>query len=111
MGLRKITMMIRVVFSVVRIACAAMLLWALARHAYSYYQLLKVVATATCVFGVYCAIAWKKMGWAWVFGMLAVVFNPLVSIALGRQLWNVVDVAVATFLLVSVFVFKPSLES
>lgn len=99
--------MIQVAFVVTRVACATMLLWALAPHPYSYYQLLKVVATATCVFGVYCAIAWRKTGWAWIFGMLAVVFNPLISIALGRQTWNVVDTVVAAFLLISLFIFKP----
>jgi hypothetical protein len=103
-------MMIQAAFLVARIACAIMLLWALARHPYSYYQLLKVVATATFVFGVYCAISWKKTGWAWIFGMLAVVFNPLISIALGRQIWNVVDVVVAAFLLISLFMFKPTMS-
>ena len=42
----------------------------------------------------------KKTEWAVVFGALAMLFQPLLKISLGRTLWNVVDVAVAVLLLV-----------
>ena len=32
---------------------------------------------------------------AWTFGALALLFQPFIKIALGRLIWNVVDVVVA----------------
>ena len=42
----------------------------------------------------------SKMGLAVTFGALAVLFQPIVKIALGRTMLNVVDVIVAVLLLV-----------
>jgi hypothetical protein len=37
------------------------------------------------------------------FGALALLFQPFIKIALGRTIWNIVDVAVAILLLVLIF--------
>lgn len=100
--------MMWIMFIIGRVVVAGMLVWALAQHPYGYYQLLRVVTTAVCVFGIYCAVSWKKAGWPWVFGILAVLFNPLVPIRLPRVTWNVIDIAVALFLIVSILLFRPS---
>lgn len=42
----------------------------------------------------------KQEGLMVVFGALALLFQPFIKIALGRTLWNVVDVAVAILLVV-----------
>jgi hypothetical protein len=62
---------------------------------YGYYQLVRVVATAAFAF-----LAYQERGnnLLWVFIGLALLFQPFEKIALGRTLWNVVDVAVAVFL-------------
>lgn len=44
---------------------------------------------------------------SFAFFGLAVLFQPLVKIALGRTLWNILDVAVAIFLVVLTFIEKP----
>jgi len=41
-----------------------------------------------------------------VYGALALLFQPFFKIALGRELWNVVDVIVAVGLIVSLFIGK-----
>ncbi len=41
-----------------------------------------------------------------VFIVLAVLFQPVLKISMGRELWNVVDVIVGVGLLVSVVVEK-----
>lgn len=38
---------------------------------------------------------------------LAILFQPFIKIALGRELWNIVDVLIGVTLLVSVFI-KPN---
>lgn len=93
-------------FILARVVAAAMLLWSLARHPYSYFELLRIVVCAVCAFGIYAAIQWKQQGWAWAFGVLILLFNPFVKVALGRQMWNYVDVAVAVFLIASIFLLK-----
>lgn len=98
--------MTKFAFTVARIVCAGMLVWALWRHSYGYFEALRLGVLAVCVFGIYCARAWKQEGWIWAFGFFAVLFNPFVKIALGRQTWNVVDVVVAAFLVVSLFFLR-----
>ena len=41
----------------------------------------------------------NKQGLAITFGALALLFQPLFKVALGRTVWNVVDVLVAIFLI------------
>jgi hypothetical protein len=62
---------------------------------YGYYQLVRVVATAAFAF-----LAYQERGnnLLWVFIGLALLFQPFEKIALGRSLWNGVDIAVAVFL-------------
>jgi hypothetical protein len=42
----------------------------------------------------------KQMEWAFAFGALALLFQPFVKIALGRTMWNIMDVVVAIMLIV-----------
>ena len=78
---------------------AALLLLCLAPMPYGYYQ-------------AFAVMAWnyyekKQEGWAIVFGALALLFQPIVKIALGRLVWNVVDVVVAVLLIgISLRTFK-----
>jgi hypothetical protein len=67
---------------------------------YGYYQLVGFVAMV--VFGVmaYKYYEEKKNVLAITFGALALLFQPFVKVALGRTMWNVVDVAVAIGLIV-----------
>lgn len=40
----------------------------------------------------------QKEGMAIFFGAVAILFQPIIKISLGRTLWNVVDVAMAIIL-------------
>jgi len=62
---------------------------------YGYYQLLRVVV---CGAGAY--IAWlshhSKYPWAvWVFGFVAILFNPLAPVHLPRATWGLLDLVCA----------------
>ena len=53
----------------------------------------------------------KKEALVWTFGALALLFQPLAKISLGRDVWNIVDVAVAVLLIVLTFaVNKKTIE-
>ena len=53
-------------------------------------------------FGVmsYQYIQKKLTVWAITFGALALLFQPFIKVALGRTMWNIVDVIVAILLIV-----------
>lgn len=85
---------------------AAMLLLCLTPMPYGYYMLVRFVAMV--VFGVmaYRYYQEKNEKQAWVLGLLALLFQPFAKIALGRLIWNIVDVIVAIGLIVLFFVEK-----
>ena len=74
---------------------AALLLLCLAPMPYGYYQLVRFVAMI--MFLVFAYNYWRKdqHSLAIVLGALALLFQPFVKIALGRTMWNIVDVIVA----------------
>lgn len=41
-----------------------------------------------------------------IYGGLALLFQPFFKIALGRQMWNIVDIVVGIGLIISIFI-KP----
>jgi len=89
-------------FVVVRLAVAGLLVWALARHPYSYYVLLRWVTCAVAVYSV--IVAWPAERWGWVvaFGTVALLFNPLVPVHLDRSTWATIDVVVAALMIGSI---------
>lgn len=82
---------------------AAMLLLCLAPMPYGYFMLVRFVMMVA--FGVlaYQYYLRNKVAATWIFGALAVLFQPIYKIALGRTVWNIVDVIVAIFLIVLFF--------
>ena len=83
------------------------MLLCLAHMPYGYYNLVRfvsMVAFAAMAYGYYRE---KKEELAITFGALAVLFQPLFKIALGRTVWNVVDVAVAILLVLLWIKEKP----
>lgn len=89
-----------------KIILAILLFLCLLDMPYGYYQFVRFVSFA--VFGYFAYIANQKDNKteAFVFVALALLFQPFVKIALGRTLWNLVDVVVGTGLVLSVF-FEP----
>ena len=43
----------------------------------------------------------EKLGWTWVMGILAAIFNPVLPIHLEREVWAFIDVAVAVVFVAS----------
>ena len=66
---------------------------------YGYYMLVRFVSMVA--FGV---MAWRyytqnKVALTITFASLALLFQPFIKIALGRTMWNIVDVIVAILLM------------
>jgi len=85
----------------VKIFLAAILLLCLIDWSYGYYLFVRFASTASFVYLAYAASQKNQSVAVAVFILLAILFQPFEKIALGRTLWNVVDVAVALGLIVS----------
>jgi hypothetical protein len=83
-----------------KLLLAALLLLCLAPMPYGYYQLVRIVAMIVFAIMAYQYYGKKVMPLAITFAGLALLFQPFIMVALGRTMWNVVDVVVAVGLIV-----------
>jgi hypothetical protein len=89
---------------------AALAAWAVSRHPYSYYTLVRWLAF---IGGAY--MAWRlykseMLGLAILFGCTALLFNPVAPFYLRRHTWEILDVACAGLFLFAAHLttrFKP----
>lgn len=71
------------------------LLGALAELPYGYYTLLRLVTCGAAGFAIYCFYS-SQYRWAiWVFGVITLLFNPVIPVHLSRQTWQLLDVLAA----------------
>ena len=88
------------------IIAALILFGALWDWPYGYYQLLRFAVCGVSVYVAFMAYVWKKLWAAWLFGFIAVLFNPLIPVHLSRELWQPIDFACALLFAVVAFVLK-----
>lgn len=82
---------------------AAMLLLCLAPMPYGYYMLVRWAAMVVFAVTAFNYYAESKKELAITFGALALLFQPFIKIALGRTIWNIVDVVAAILLIILFF--------
>lgn len=80
-----------------------MLLICLLDMPYSYYEAVRFIALVAFGFLAYIENKKGNNGLAVSFIVLALLFQPFFKVALGRTLWNIVDVIVAIGLIVSIY--------
>jgi len=95
----------------IKIILAILLFLCLADMPYGFYQFVRLLALAG-----FAALAFmaNKEGWQTemiVYIVLAILFQPVLKIALGRELWNMLDVIVGVGLLGAVFMKKQNPEA
>lgn len=87
---------LKVLFSILLFVC-------LFDMPYGYYQLVRFLALIFFGILAYKANQQNKQTETIVYGSLALLFQPIYKISLGRELWNIVDVIVGIGLLISLF--------
>lgn len=92
----------------IALSLAALLLLCLAPMPYGYFQIVRVVAMIAFVIMAYQYYQEDRVPLAITFGGLALLFQPFLKIALGRTIWNIVDVLVALLLIVLTIQTKKS---
>jgi len=82
-------------------ACAAMLFIGAAPLPYGYYTLLRIVVCIVCSIA---ALKTHRAGASiipWIFGFIAILFNPFIKVNFTKEAWAVIDIATGTLILVS----------
>lgn len=80
-------------------AASAMLFIGAAPLPYGYYMLLRLVACGVFAFAAFIAFDRKHKVLPWVYGFMALVFNPIIKIHFPKEMWAVVDIASGILLL------------
>jgi len=86
---------------IIKIGLAVLMFGCLLDMPYGYYQLVRFIALISFAVLAYQASQQSRQTEMFIYGALALLFQPFFKIALGRELWNIVDVIVGVGLLVS----------
>lgn len=70
---------------------------------YGYYQLVRFIAMI--IFGYLAINSYNRKDeqFALTYGALAILFQPIFKIYLGRDIWNIIDVIVGGGLIITIF--------
>jgi len=90
----------------IKIVLAILFFLCLADMPYGFYQFVRFAGLIGFAILAYQANQQGRQTEMIIYGGLALLFQPFFKIALGRQIWNIVDVVVGIGLLISIFM-KP----
>jgi hypothetical protein len=85
----------------IKIVLAILLFLCLLDMPYSYYQFVRFATLIGFAYLAYSANEQGNKNEVFIYISLALLFQPFVKIALGRTLWNIVDLIVGIGLLLS----------
>ena len=90
-------------FSAARFVTAVIVIWtaSLRWPDYSYYMVLRAMVFIVCGYGAFAAFKIKDKAWLWAFGILAILFNPIVPVHLTRPIWLPINLVTGIALLIS----------
>ena len=87
----------------IKLTLSILFLLCLLHLPYGYYQAVRFFALVGFALLAYFSFQNKQNTATIIYIGLAILFQPLIKIALGRTIWNIVDVIVAIGLLCSIF--------
>jgi hypothetical protein len=70
-----------------------------------FYTLLRWVCCAAFAYSAVTAFQMKRVAWTWIFGVLAILFNPLVRVYLQRATWQAIDWGAIGVIVIAAIVF------
>ena len=87
----------------IKIVLAVLFFLCLADMPYGYYQFVRFAGLIGFAILAYQAYEQGRQTEMFIYAGLALLFQPFFKIALGREIWNIVDVIVGIGLLISIF--------
>lgn len=92
--------------NIIKLALAVLFFMCLMDMPYGYYEFVRFIGMIGFAYLAYDSNQMDRPTEMFIYIALAILFQPLFKIALGRELWNIVDVVVGVGLIASVFI-KP----
>lgn len=89
---------------IIKIVLAILFLLCLLDMPYGFYQFVRFSGMIGFSILAYQANQQNNQTEMVMYGVLALLFQPFFKIALGRELWNIIDVIVGIGLIISLFV-------
>ncbi len=93
------------------IAAVMLVFAAVEKQPDSFYTLLRWVCCAVFAFSGVTSFQMKRMLWLCIFGVLAVLFNPILPLGLNRTQWIVADWFSIGAMLIAAFIFRKLSET
>lgn len=95
---------------IIKLILAILFFFCLAKMSYGYYQFIRFIALIAFAYLAYKNYKEGNKLMAFIYAALAILFQPLLKIDLGRLTWNIVDVIVGIFLIGSMFYNPKKIE-
>jgi len=89
---------------IIKIVLAVLFFLCLLDMPYGFYQFVRFIALIGFSVLAYQSFENENKNLTIVYIGLAILFQPLIKISLGREIWNIVDVIVGVGLIVSIFI-------
>jgi len=77
------------------IASIVLLVLAIFPWPYGYYTLLRLIVCLTAALLAWVSHKRQMVQWVWIMVFSAVVFNPVIVVHFGKELWAVIDLITA----------------
>lgn len=87
----------------IKILLIIILLLCLFDMPYWYFQLVRIFGTMGFAYLAYYDYKNKIRFTPYVFGVAAILLNPIAKISFDREMWNIIDVILAVILILSMF--------
>jgi hypothetical protein len=92
---------------IIKVVLVILFFLCLTDMSYGYYQFVRFAGLVGFTILAYQAHEQGRQTEMFIYAGLALLFQPFFKIALGRQMWNIIDVIVGIGLLISIFM-KPN---
>jgi hypothetical protein len=89
---------------IVKILLSVLFFLCLLDMPYGFYQLVRFIALVGFSILAYHSFDNEKNNLTIIYIGLAILFQPIIKISLGREIWNIVDVIVGVSLILSLFI-------
>jgi hypothetical protein len=94
-----------------KVIAILLLLWALyPNNPYGFYIFLRIVICGICSVITYNFYRNGNINWAWVFGLTAVVYNPIIRIYLTRKIWTFINIITIIVLVITIIIHKKQIN-
>ena len=90
----------------IKIVLVVLLFFCLVEMPYGFYQLVRFIALIGFSILAYKSYESQNSVLVIAYIGLAILFQPLIKISLGRDIWNIVDMVVGISLIASIFIKK-----